>query len=661
MRILRWTAMLATLLAGLCVVGCYDSGNNDGSPTPGPTSEPTPADQDADGFRADEDCDDSRPEVWPGADEVCDDLDNDCDGEIDEDLVFLNYYRDADGDGYGDGREILQACEAPDGYVLDNSDCDDSRDDAYPAAEELCNGLDDDCDHEVDEGLMTPFYPDLDGDGFALSGSTDVVMACDTPENRSALQGDCDDTDAGSHPMLVDPVAGTSDGDGTPGAPLDIIWSALDSLGSCRVVLLEPGTYDSGISIVGEEDITIRGLEGPESTRIQTSLGERALYLEEVSDVRVEGVTLEASDPVYGSGAAALIFGSSEVTLDNVVLEKSEIEIELQGGGGLAVMSSTGVTVSRATFSRNRAQFGGALAVDTSDVSVSSCLFQRNEAGQAGGAIIVGNSLDDITVSSVTIEDSTFLDNSAEDQGGAILVELGHQAVVSDSYFEGNQATSAFGMGGAAYNPTEVIRCQFLENKADYGGALYLRAMSTVQNSIFWENSGDQAGGAVHVNDSTTDPSYIALVNNTMINNKSALTFGASLYLFDVDDMLVRNNIMVDFVSLASNFYSVETQADVVSFDHNDIYSFKGDALTGLFNDYAGVLGSDGNISTNPKFVLYDEESYENSDFHLAVDSPCRNTGNPSVGLDVDGTAPDMGAYGGPEAMTGAATPTEPE
>lgn len=96
------------------------------------------------------DCNDADPTTFPGRTEVCDARDNNCDGTIDEG-VKSTFYRDADGDGFGDPRNAATTCQIPSsGFVAVMGDCDDSRADANPQAMETCNNRDDDCDGVVD-------------------------------------------------------------------------------------------------------------------------------------------------------------------------------------------------------------------------------------------------------------------------------------------------------------------------------------------------------------------------------------------------------------------------------------------------------------------------------------------------------------------------------
>jgi hypothetical protein len=99
------------------------------------------------------DCNDTLATIYPGATELCNYIDDDCDGLSDENLTYILSYQDADSDDYGNPLVDSLSCELPDGYILDNTDCDDTNPGVYPGAEEVLNGLDDDCDQVADEGL----------------------------------------------------------------------------------------------------------------------------------------------------------------------------------------------------------------------------------------------------------------------------------------------------------------------------------------------------------------------------------------------------------------------------------------------------------------------------------------------------------------------------
>merc|ERR1711965_999719 len=83
-------------------------------------------DQDGDGFISTEDCNDLDAQVYPGAEEVCDGIDNNCDGQFDEE-VTTTFYADSDADGYGNPDISTEACEQPSGYVPQGTDCDDTQ------------------------------------------------------------------------------------------------------------------------------------------------------------------------------------------------------------------------------------------------------------------------------------------------------------------------------------------------------------------------------------------------------------------------------------------------------------------------------------------------------------------------------------------------------
>ena len=152
--------------------------------------------------------DHDRADVYPDADEYCDDRDNDCDGTVDEDPVDTpRWYPDDDGDGFGEDDDAVDACDAPDGYVASNTDCDDDDDATYPGADEYCDERDNDCDGEEDEDAVDAFllYVDDDGDGF---GTGETIATCDDDDDLSEESGDCDDDDDDVYPGAAEDCNG---------------------------------------------------------------------------------------------------------------------------------------------------------------------------------------------------------------------------------------------------------------------------------------------------------------------------------------------------------------------------------------------------------------------------------------------------------------------
>jgi len=214
-------------------------------------------DNDGDGSIETADCNDDDAAVFPGATELCDGIDNDCNGTIDEVTAedAGAFYADVDADGFGNAAVSTVACNAPAGFTdvsgdcddadatsypsapendctdavdhnCDGSvgfadadadgfpaceDCDDSKDAVFPGAIERCDGLDDDCNSAVDDDAVDAitFYADTDADSFGDPGST--KRSCEAPQGYTANANDCDDSKAAVYPGAAEHCDGVDE------------------------------------------------------------------------------------------------------------------------------------------------------------------------------------------------------------------------------------------------------------------------------------------------------------------------------------------------------------------------------------------------------------------------------------------------------------------
>lgn len=143
--------------------------------------------------------------INPDAAEVCDTVDNNCDGSVDESGGSTTYFADADGDTYGDASATSTACSQPSGYVTDSTDCDDTNVAVNPGATEVCDAadVDEDCDGSADDADssvsgQSTWYLDGDGDTYGSAATSDI--ACDQPLGYVGDSTDCDDGNAAAFP-----------------------------------------------------------------------------------------------------------------------------------------------------------------------------------------------------------------------------------------------------------------------------------------------------------------------------------------------------------------------------------------------------------------------------------------------------------------------------
>ena len=234
-----------------------------------------PVDDDGDGYLNTEECDDTNPAIAPnatdmvgdGIDQNCDGIDgtdgdgdavasvasggDDCDDENADLTGKFSYYQDSDADGFGNPESETEACEAPAGFVEDNTDCDDHDYTVHPEAQEVCDGgIDNDCDGAADdsddsvEGQIN-VYEDGDADGFG--DPTTETLSCALTASQVTDGTDCNDTDSAIHPdaqeILGDSIDNDCDaqelcyedldGDGFGSQNLIYLATDLDGFSSC--------------------------------------------------------------------------------------------------------------------------------------------------------------------------------------------------------------------------------------------------------------------------------------------------------------------------------------------------------------------------------------------------------------------------------------------
>ncbi|GAX61494.1 hypothetical protein SCALIN_C22_0208, partial [Candidatus Scalindua japonica] len=313
-------------------------------------------DTDGDGYTEDEgDCDNTDPSINPGVQEVCDGIDNNCDGQTDEGVTTA-YYEDKDGDGYGNPGSVSNACSQPSGFVTNNGDSDDNDPAINPDALEICDGIDNNSNGQVDEGVMTAFYADTDSDGYGNPG--DSIMACEPPSGYVSNSTDCDDTNNNIHPGATDiPANGIDENCDGSDPPLVTITSpaTLSTVGSSPITVTgsisNPAAIVTvnGVSVVVTGNTyTVSGIAIEEGANTIT-----AMAVDSSNNVNTDNITvyLDSTAPNINiiSPENGYVATSSPITVTGTI---NDIVIGTVNGSNAAV-AVNGVTasVSNGTFS----------------------------------------------------------------------------------------------------------------------------------------------------------------------------------------------------------------------------------------------------------------------------------------------------------------------
>ena len=453
-----------------------------------------PIDQDGDGWFHHEDCDDLDSRIHPGAPEVCDGIDTNCDGRIDppDSMDAMVWYRDADHDGFGLRADERTACVDPGvDWALVSGDCDDDDAAVHPDGVEVCDGVDNDCDGTVDpedsEDVAT-WYLDRDADGF---GNPDVTEdACTAPGEFWVLVGtDCNDDAADIFPGAQEFCDG-HDGD-CDGAEETGIASFFTSDGRREDVTEEvwERTYQL------EESGTLRFCDGYWLSQLEIDVDAEA-------DVVIEGI----GDVVLDADA--------EGSVIEVVGELNRLEIR-----DLAI---TGGNANR----------GGGIYARTLDVVLDNVDIGGNKAEEYGGAIFIEEGNIELRASRIHGNTS----NGLFFGGGGIYLGTGG-VIALDSSFEHNRAEGLFSSGGALYTLSgsiQLTHTELTDNGAfAHGGALFLGSGNMVLDNASLEANDATNGGGAYVGGDVSMRNTLFLANQATASGGGLFLHGASSLICD--------------------------------------------------------------------------------------------------------------------------------
>jgi predicted outer membrane repeat protein len=617
------------------------------------------------------DCDDSDAVVNPGAQELCDaaEVDEDCDGLQNESSLTDvrgvspgggdSYFLDNDGDGYGPDDSEAVACSASSVsdettalYVLGAGDCDEDSEYVNPGAADICNGVDDDCDGDIDgeggvgllrgagqQGYDVTYCFDANqtySDETATAVLTAVTVAGE--DSQGAVAGDeltCTALyDAANTDTVTFSWSGSSSGgtvvEVSSGQEQGTYPTTSDDEGTeviCTVTLTTNAAVPEEIS--GSATIYVSDTDELACTNVMSPNADTATYTYSFCPSFKASPDTSADEPYYSERDW---YGNLDIQSGTIVLAKPDFDssslkedwskatVTLNGEGGdstVSISSTTGVdlTISNLTLSGTNSTtdlgggglfcsgVGGPSLPPSHNVTLLNAGF-NDCSGYNGGAIylstcglVIGNN----------DEDSTFITgNTASNNGGGIYATSWAAITMKGGEVSGNRAYDHGGGIYASYSSVDISGGEISgNNTASYGGGgIYASASSVdISGGEISDNIANTSGGGIYVYygsfvyDSSVDISGGEISGNTADSGGGIFAEGST---FNKSTVVISggkiwDNTAIDGGGICVHYTEVDLSGGEISANNA---SNNGGGI-GLFGNSDLRMMDDGSITGN--------------------------------------------------------------